>query len=66
MCIYMYNCMCVLMYACMRAGFKNRKVIRNFCEMATRTLWHSDSQLQIIIRNVFAFLHHIHKMCLKK
>ena len=50
----------------MRAGFKNRKVIRNFCEMATRTLWHSDSQLQIIIRNVFAFLHHIHKMCLKK
>ena len=40
------------------AGFEKQKVIRNFCEIATYALWQSDSQLRIIIRNVFAFLHH--------
>ena len=34
--------------------------------MNADTLWLSDSQLRIIIHNVFAFLHHIHKICLKK
>ena len=55
------------MYVCIyiyRAGFRKRKMIRNFCEIAT--LWQGDSQLRIIIRNVFTFLHYIHKMCLKK
>ena len=30
------------------------------------TLWPSDSQLRIIIRNIFAFLYHIPKTCVKR
>ena len=30
------------------------------------TLWQSDSQLRIIIRNLFAFWHPKHKICLKR
>ena len=62
MCIYMHNCMCLLMHACMRAGFKNRKVIRNFCKMATH--------FGIVTRNyksLFAtFLHFCIIHCKKK
>ena len=40
-----------------RAGFKKRKVIRHFWSSHRNcdTLWQSDSQLRIIIRNLFAF-----------
>ena len=56
-------CMCVY-----RAGYKKRKEISNFllsrhnCD----TLGKSDLQSQIIIPNLFAFLHPPHKICLKQ
>ena len=39
--IYIYVCVCVCVCVCVfmyiyRAGFKKRKVIRNFCVIATR------------------------------
>ena len=51
-------------YICIRTGLdlRNEKENKTFCEIATH--WQSDSQLRIIIRNVFGFLHHILKICL--
>ena len=49
------------------AGFKKRRVIHLFWSSCHNcdTLWQSDSQLRIVIHNLFAFLHPIYKICLK-
>ena len=69
-CVYVYVCVWVCAYVCicMYAGLdlRREKWFTNFLLLRRNgdTLWQSDSQLQIIIRNVFAFLHY--KMCLKR
>ena len=53
--MYIYLFISIYIY---KAGFKKRKMIRNFREMMTH--------FGKVIRNVFAFWHHIHKIRLKR
>ena len=69
----MYVGMSVCMYLCMyiyvyKAGFKKRIVIYQFLLSLSNydSLWQSDLQLRIIIRNLFAFLQLTHKFVIKK
>ena len=71
-CVWLCKRMCVsvsvCVYVCAGQDLRNKKWFAIFWQSRRNcdTLWQSDSHLRIIIRNLFAFLHPIHKICLKK
>ena len=68
MCLHVYICVCVCRDVYTGLDFRNEKSFAIFWKSRhnCHTIWQCDSQLGIIIRNLFVFLHPINKICLKR